>query len=50
VLGLWSALILMSYFGSALMAGRDPFCSKHRKPAAHPAQKVDNHSTAAVAT
>jgi hypothetical protein len=44
VLGLLSALIFMSYFGSALIHGRDPFAVN----AAHwrqPAQHVSGHAS-----
>lgn len=45
VLGLLSALILVSYFGSALMHGRDPFAvsTGNWQPAA--AHHVTGHSS-----
>ncbi|HVW79040.1 MAG TPA: hypothetical protein VHB45_15605 [Alloacidobacterium sp.] len=45
VLGLLSALILVSYFGSALMRGKDPFAvsTGNWQPAA--ANHVTNHPT-----
>ena len=47
VLGLLSALILVSYFGSALMRGKDPFAvsTGNWQPAA--AQHAGSHSTSA---
>lgn len=42
VLGLLSALILVSYFGSALMRGKDPFAvstGNWQPAAAHPAAR-----------
>lgn len=47
VLGLLSALILVSYFGSALMRGKDPFAvstGDWQPPAVHHAT---SHSTSA---
>jgi hypothetical protein len=47
VLGLLSALILVSYFGSALMQGKDPFAvsTGNWQPAA--IHRAASHSTAA---
>jgi hypothetical protein len=47
VLGLLSALILASYFGSALMQGKDPFAIRtgNWQPAA--SHHVASHSTGA---
>ena len=46
VLGLLSALVLVSYFGSALMRGKDPFAvsTGNWQPAAHHAT---SHATGA---
>lgn len=45
VLGLLSALIFVSYFGSALMHGKDPFVVSTGNWQHAPAQQVANHST-----
>jgi hypothetical protein len=47
VLGLLSALIFVSYFGSALMHGKDPFAVSTGNWQHTPAQQVANHSTGA---
>jgi hypothetical protein len=47
VLGLLSALILVSYFGSALMRGKDPFAANTGNWQPTAAQHAANHSSGA---